>query len=248
MNAALAAGATLVAIGFGLATLDRWLRRRRAHELAWTISFAIFAVGGLALWWAESHGWNTPTFRVFFLAGAVLNVPWLGLGTVYLLFGQAWGHRVRAWLIWFSGLATGIILSAPTKIAVEGGELPQGSEVFGLAPRLLAGIGSAVPATLIIAGALWSAYRVLRGKVPALHADAHRSVALPRRLAIGNVLIAIGSIVLSLSGALAGRLGKDRAFAVTLLVGIVLLFVAFLVASSGTSRRLNPVALGQRAA
>ena len=100
VNAALAAGATLVAIGFGLATLDRWLRRRRAHELAWTISFAIFAVGGLALWWAESHGWNTPTFRVFFLAGAVLNVPWLGLGTVYLLFGQAWGHRVRAWLIW----------------------------------------------------------------------------------------------------------------------------------------------------
>jgi hypothetical protein len=34
------------------------------------------------------------------------------------------------------------------------------------------------------------------------------------------------------SGTLAGRLGKDRAFAVTLLVGIVVLFAGFLVSPS----------------
>jgi len=44
----------------------------------------------------------------------------------------------------------------------------------------------------------------------------------------------------------AGRLGKDRAFAVTLLIGIAVLFVGFLVAS--TTPRRTPVALRQRAA
>lgn len=88
MNAALAAAATLVAVAFALSTLDRWLRRRRPHELAWTVSLALFAVGSMALWWAESNGWGIGAFRIFYMAGAVLNVPWLALGTVYLLAGQ----------------------------------------------------------------------------------------------------------------------------------------------------------------
>jgi uncharacterized membrane protein YjjB (DUF3815 family) len=61
-------------------------------------------------------------------------------------------------------------------------------------------------------------------------------VISPRRLAIGNVLIATGTIVLSASGTLAGRLGKDRAFAVTLLAGVIVLFAGFLVASNSTRR------------
>lgn len=247
-NAALAAAATLVASAFALSTLDRYLRRRRAHEMAWTISLSFFALGGFALWWAESHGWGTATFRVFFLAGAVLNVPWLALGTVYLLAGQVWGDRLRLWLIALSGVATGVVLSAPTTIAVSGTDLPKGSEVFGVAPRVLAAVGSGVPALVIIGGALWSAWRVARGQVPALGAGAKRSVSLPKRLAVGNVLIAVGTLVLSASGTVAGRLGKDRAFALTLLVGICILFAGFLVASSGTTRRLGLAVSDQRAA
>jgi len=241
LNAGLAAAATLVAVAFGLSTLDRWQRRRREHELAWTISLGLFALGGLALWWAEAHGWGTADFRLFFLAGAVLNVPWLALGTVYLLFGKMWGDRVRTWLIALSGLAVGVVCFSPTKSPVSGTELPQGSEVFGVAPRILAAVGSGVPALVIIVGALWSAYRVARGGVPAFGSGAQRAVSLPRRLALGNVLIAAGTLVLSASGTLAGRLGKDRAFAITLVIGIVVLFAGFLVASSGTSRRLMPV-------
>ena len=234
-NASLAAAATLVAVAFGFSTLDRWMRRGREHELAWTIALAFFAAGGMSLWWAESHGWGTAIFRLFFLTGAVLDVPWLALGTVYLLAGRAWGNRVRTWLIALSGLATGMILFAPTKTAVSGTELPQGSEVFGVGPRILAAVGSGVPAMVIIVGAIWSAVRVVRGRVPALGAAAQRTVSLPKRLAFGNVLIAAGTIVLSASGTVAGRLGKDRAFAVTLFVGVAILFAGFLVASSGAT-------------
>ena len=234
MNAALAAAASLVAVAFCLSTLDRWLRRRRPHELAWTVSLALFALGSLALWWAESAGWGLGSFRVFYLAGAVLNVPWLALGTVYLLAGERVGDRVRWWLVFLSGLTVGIVGFAPTKVGVSGGELPTGKEVFGVAPRVLAAVGSGVAALVIIVGALWSAWRVLRGRNPSL--GAQRSVPAPRRLVWGNVLIAVGTLVLSGSGSLAGRLGKDRAFAVTLLVGIVILFAGFLVASATRPR------------
>jgi hypothetical protein len=236
MNAALAAAATLVAGAFGLSTLDRWLRRRRPHELAWSVALALFAVGSAALWWAESHRWTTPTFRVFYLAGAVLNVPWLALGTVYLLAGARAGDRVRAWLVWLSGLATGVVLFAPTRVAATGDELPTGRDVFGVGPRVLAAVGSGVAAVVIIAGALWSGWRVARGRVPALGRSG-RAVPSPRRLVAGNLLIAAGTIVLSASGTLAGRLGKDRAFAVTLLAGVVVLFAGFLVASVATRAR-----------
>ena len=248
LNAALAAAATLIAVAFALSTLDRYLRRRRPHELAWTVSLWLFAVGGLALWWAEAHGWGTPTFRVFYLAGAVLNVAWLALGTVYLLAGAQWGHAVRTWLIGLSGFATGVVLFAPTKIAVSGTDLPQGSEVFGVPPRILAAVGSGVPALVIIGGALWSAWRLWRGRLPAIGRGAQRTISAPGRLVAGNLLIAAGTLELSASGTLAARLGKDRAFAVTLLIGVVILFAGFLVASSGANRRIASAESEQRAA
>ena len=110
---ALAAGATWVAVAFALSTLDRWLRRRRPQELAWSISLALFALGSAALWWGMARGWSAASFRVFYLAGAILNVPWLALGTVYLLWGDQIGHRVRTALVFASGLAVGVMLSAP---------------------------------------------------------------------------------------------------------------------------------------
>jgi hypothetical protein len=66
---------------------------------------------------------------------------------------------------------------------------------------------------------------------------ARRTALRPGLLALGNALIAFGAIILSASGTLAGRLGKDQAFAVTLVVGIVVLFAGFVVASNAVSAR-----------
>lgn len=234
-NTALAAASGLVSLAFGLSTLDRWLRRRRPHELAWTVAMGLFFVAAMSLWWAEARGWSTASFRMFFAFGAVVNVPWLALGTVYLLAGRRTGDAVMRFLLLFSGFAVGVVLTAPVRGAVDPGTLPTGKEHFGALPRVLAAVGSSVPAIVIFGGALWSAWRVVRGSVPAITASAVRNVSAPRRLAAGNVLVAAGAAVLSASGSLAGRLGEDTAFAVTLAVGVSVLFAGFLVASSGAS-------------
>ena len=246
INSGLAGASTLIACAFTLSTFDRWLRRRQPHELAWTVAMALFAVGSGALWWAESAGWNLMAFRIFFLVGAVLNVSWLALGTMYLLVGLRAGNIARNWLVWLSGFATGVVLIAPTKSQIVSTEFPAGREIFGVAPRILAAVGSGVPAMFIIVGALWSAWRVTRKQNPATAKSITRTVTSPKRLAGGNVLIAVGTVVLSASGTLAGRLGQDRAFAITLLCGVSILFSGFLVASNSTlnassaTKRLHP--------
>jgi hypothetical protein len=231
LDAALAGGAVLVAAAFALTAFDRWHRRGTPHDHAFGVSMTLFALGALAFWWAGALGWSMPAFRVFFLAGAVLNVAWLGLGNVYLVAGVRLGDRLRTWLLAASAFAVGVVAVAPTRREIGDGEFPAARELFGTLPRTLAAVGSGVPALFILGAALWSAARVMRGRAPAL-AGVARTASPTSRLALGNVLVAVGTLVLSASGTLAGRLGRERAFAVTLVVGVCLLFAGYLVAVS----------------
>ena len=69
--------------------------------------------------------------------------------------------------------------------------------------------------------------------------DWHPAFHIPKgmQLALGNVVIAAGTLVLSASGTFAGRVGKNKSFSITLLVGIVVLFAGFLIASTSTTAR-----------
>ncbi|MEZ5215159.1 MAG: hypothetical protein R2705_07405 [Ilumatobacteraceae bacterium] len=224
LDRALAAAATLVAAAFTLATWERWRLRRRPQELAWSVSLAWFTVGAGALWWGFARGWSTASFRTFYLAGAIVNVPWLALGTVYLQWGARIGDRVRTALIALTGLACGVMAEAPFRAVVPRDTLPEGRAVFGVWPRALAAVGSGVAAIVIFVGAVWSVVGFVRRR----SAPAHRVV--------GTVLIALGTAILSGSGALAGRVGADRAFVLTLLVGVVVLFAGFLSANGAPPR------------
>ena len=95
MVAGLAFLATAIATVFAQATGVRFTRNRKPHERAWTIALALFALASAALATGASTGWDHGTFRVFYLLGAVLCVPWLALGTVYLLAGPKVGHRAE---------------------------------------------------------------------------------------------------------------------------------------------------------
>ncbi len=235
-NATFAGAAALIAIAFALITFDRWHIRGQAHELVWTIAMILFAGGSFALWWAEATGWTLFVFKIFFVTGAVLNVAWLALGTIYLLTSTKIGDQVRAYLTCISAFAVGVVLMAPAKREIVDGEFPSARELFGVLPRVLAAVGSGVPALIIIFGALWSSFRVIRKTTPTISGSDVRIVLHPKRLALGNVLIATGTLVLSASGLVAGRLGKDRGFAVTLLIGLCILFAGFLVASNSARK------------
>ena len=232
LTTALAGSATLVAAAFALVVADRWHRRRQAHHGAWSIAMALFAVGSGALWWATATGWSSGVFRVFFTAGAVLNVSWLALGSLSLLAGERVARIGHVVLALFGAFAIGVMSVAPTRGEFFADQLPRARDHFGALPRVLAALGSGLPALVIFAGALWSIVRLARRRTPATGAAQRRVTISPRRLMMSNLLVAVGTLVLSASGSLAGRLGEERAFTVTLSVGVVILFAGFLTASA----------------
>jgi len=239
MSTALAATATLLALAFALLTAERYLARRRRHELMWTIALTMFALGSLALWLGAAIGWGEWTFKAFYLFGAVLNVPFLALGTVYLLASRRTGDNTTAVVSLLAAFAAGIVVAAPMATVAEADVLPQGSAVFGVGPRVAAGVGSGVAATVIFGGAVWSAVRLLQGRRRSTTAAAP---TIPRgRLAAGNVLIALGTLVLSAGGLLNSVVGAMNAFAITLVIGIAVVFAGFLVTMAGGPPRSDPV-------
>lgn len=217
---ALAATATVLACLFAMATFQRAAAGRGPHQWAWTVALVCFAAASAALALGASTGWDDGTYKVFYLGGAILSVPWLALGTVFLLFGGDVGRRVRTGLVFFSGLALGAILLAAME-PVSGTEIPVGKDTFTQAlPRVLAAVASGLGATVVVVGALWSAVRLLgAADVPG------RS-----RLAAANGLVALGTLVLSSGGLVQGFVGHDEAFTLTLALGIAVIYGGFLVA------------------
>jgi hypothetical protein len=197
----------------------------------------LFAVGSFALWWATSAGWSDGVFRVFFTAGAVLNVSWLALGSVALLAGDRVAIPLRRILALLSAFAIGVMTVVPTKKDFVSTEFPQARDHFGVLPRVLAAVGSGVPALVIIVGALWSIARVVSKRSPALIGSRRTLSITAPRLVLSNAFVAVGTTVLSASGSLAGRLGEEQAFTVTLSFGVVILFVGFMIPTTSASTR-----------
>ena len=217
MTTALAAAALLFACAFGASTYERWLVRRSPQLAAWTIALVMFALGAGALAWGSAWGWTGGSFRVFFAFGAVLNVPFLALGQLYVqVRNRRLVDRIATGLRVVAGFACGVVLVSPLRGPIPADTLPQGSEVFGPWPRALAAGGSGLGATIVFAGAVIGVWRLWRAQ---------------RRRAGGLAMIALGTAILSASGLLNSALGQMRAFSVTLTIGIAVLFAGFLVSS-----------------
>ena len=234
MSAALAAAATLVALAFGAATFERFLDRRaagagaprsNAPELAWSVSLGIFAIASAGLWTGASVGWNPASFRVFYGFGAIVVVPVLALGTVYLLAGRRAGHITAVAVALLGAWSLGVMTTVGVDPAVRAygtGDIPRGSEVLGALPRVLAAVASGLGATVLLAGAVVSAVRLARRRTT-------------RRLALANALIALGTLILSAGGLFNSALGEMDAFSLSLVAGIGVMFAGFLLTSPSIS-------------
>src|SRR4051812_31249534 len=105
VQTAAAVGAALVALAFAMSTFERWLASGRRHELAWSASLLMFGLASAALAAGAAAGWNGALLRLFYFFGAIANVPFLALGTIYLLAGPRRGDRCAAGVALFTAFA-----------------------------------------------------------------------------------------------------------------------------------------------
>jgi uncharacterized membrane protein YhdT len=170
--------------------------------------FAAAAVAGAL---ARTAGATETEYRVFYLFGAILNVAWLALGTLYLL-----APRIARWALWvvlaLSVVAAFAVFTSPVDLtaAVDTGKGFGDSPL----PRILAGIGSGIGSVVLVGGALWSAWVFLRRR--------HEG-----RRALGNVIIAVGVLVAA-AGGTAAFTGASGVVEWTNFAGVTLIFIGFL--------------------
>ncbi|GAC1695062.1 MAG: hypothetical protein NVS9B6_00090 [Candidatus Limnocylindrales bacterium] len=208
----LAVLATAVSALFAAVVLGQYLRQRKPYQLVWGVGLFLFALAAAAGALARSSGVNATEYRVFYLFGAILNVAWLGLGTIYLLARRRWATGALFAVILLSVVSTVAVFSAPVDLAaaVDSGRGFQDAPL----PRILAGIGSGVGSIVLIGGALWSAWVFLRRR--------HNG-----RRALANVIIAVGVLIVA-AGGTATFTGASGILELTNLVGISVMFAGFL--------------------
>jgi MFS family permease len=218
--------AALVALAFAVHLFVRSGRRRTWHEAVWGLAMLMFALASGALALGVLDGWSTGEFRVYWLFGAVLNVPYLALGEAYLLVRQRWAaHALLALLLAATAWASAEVRTAPLHSDVlRTEEFFAGREVLGEdAPaRTLAFVYSYTGTAVLVLGILWSALS-MRGR-PEL-----------RGRFWGTLLIAAGALVVAGGSAFAAA-GSFAGFSVTLAVGVAVMYWGFLTATAPRAR------------
>ena len=149
MDSALALVAALAASFFAF---DLWLdyrRRPRPHIAAYGTGMTMFAIATWAFFLGITFGWTGPLYRVFYLFGAILNIPFLALGSMFLVVGKRSGHVMAIALGAFTAISTTLTATVPFANPLPETGVPHDVFASGFGPRLFAILGGAMGATIL---------------------------------------------------------------------------------------------------
>ena len=242
--------AAAVSTVFAFLLLRQYGKKRKIQQLAWGVSMAMFAVASFVVMYGTSQGWDATSYRVFYLFGAMLNVPWLALGSVALFnkreltmvalvivlvisifgfFKVVSSHPCEA-ITGPSGAKTCV---AATNVSAENrifgrNNIPSGSDVWhkDSSVRALA-IWYSTIAYVIVVGISVLSSRPRKGVVP------------PKERVRANLLISVGVTIVAIGSTALVRYGRGAAFSITLAIGVTVMFVGFLLASRAPRHRVE---------
>jgi uncharacterized membrane protein (UPF0136 family) len=217
--------AAAVAFVFAVLLARQYVERRRSPHLLWAIALLMYAAASLAVAIGALNGWSRLAFQVYWVFGAVLNVPFLAAGELQLLVrNRTVEVAIDVVLVFLIAYSISVVQGATYDAVALAQELPSGKHVFGVGtpahqlPQLIS-----IPSYLIlVVGALWSAW-TMRGR-PEL-----------KDRFMGTLMIVLGATIIAGFGSAFAAAGNLAPFSVSLLIGIALMFWGFLRASKPTS-------------
>lgn len=208
--------AAATAASFFAVDLWRGYRRRpRPHIAAYGAGMTMFALATWALFIGVTFGWTGGAYRTFFLFGAVLNIPFLALGSMFLVVGRRSGHAMTIFLGALTAISTTLTLTVAFQHELPIGGVPHDIFATGFGPRLFAAIGGGTGATILMVLAAVSLVRFWKKS---------------RHLVWGNALILAGTGAAA-SGGTVLAFGEATWFALSLLVAVSLIWAGYRVAS-----------------
>lgn len=167
----------------------------RARRYAWAAGLASFAAACAAMAWGAAHGWDAPAFRVYYLAGALLSAPLLGLGSLSLA-GKRWAGALG---LAYAGLAVGIAAAMPVHGSFSGTQVPHAQDHVDTFARVVAITASSLGSlAVVIVAVLTSRRRPLSNAliVAAVAAAAGASALTQTAVAAAAACFALASVLL----------------------------------------------------
>lgn len=205
---------TILAVPFALEIYRRYREHpERLHLLWWAIGIATYGVGTFTEATTTLVGWNEPTFRAWYISGALLGGAPLAQGTVYLLLGKRTAHILTTLLIAYVVIASVFVVLSPIDYAQVEAHRLTGRVLQWQWVRAFSPIVNLYAVVFLIGGAILSALRYSTNP-----ATRHRVYA--------NVLIATGAILPGIGGT-ATRMGYVEVLYVTELAGLLLTWMGY---------------------
>jgi hypothetical protein len=213
--------AAVLSFVFAGSLARRWRQRRRGYEVLWALSLVMYGVASLAMAVGLLSGWSELTYRLFWLFGAVLNVPYLAQGELMLVSRRRW--LISAFMVVLvvgTVAAVWAVFSAAVDPAVLESSWPRGIKAFGDdSPAYRMAQVFSYPAYIyLVAASVWSAVK-MRG-----HPDL-------KNRSVGTILIAVGATVVAIGSGFGAVLDAAWLFSASLAVGMAIMFGGFLRAS-----------------
>jgi len=203
VEALLAFAAALLSLRLAAMLAAHWRDRRRPELAAWSAALLAYAAASGALAWGAAAGWDSRSFRVYYLFGGLLTAPLLGVGSL-LLYG--W-RRIAGPALVYVGLAVGIAISVPVH-GIFGGDIPAAQDHLDFLPARLVAVVANIAGTLAVVAV---------------------ALVTIRRRPLGNGLILAGVAVAAAGTALSG-LGAAKT-AVFVAIAALLLYGGFTASS-----------------
>ena len=220
-NYFLLAGSIIAAVFFVL-LLVQYLRRRKTHQLIWSVAVALYFIAFLLEFLSspELVGGDVWMYKLFYVLSAPL-VGLFGVGSLYLLTHKPWGKYFLFYVVItsFAMIAAGLTATVDEGMlasedfegfeTIAGGAMPQYVRV--ISPLLT------VPGGLFLIG----------GAVYSFWLDRTKKY---------NLIIALGGLFPFFGGALS-RVGMYTLFFAFDVIGALLLFVGFLLSMEYIKKR-----------
>jgi hypothetical protein len=214
--------AALVALAFAVLLLRSLFRRPSGEKALWAAGFALFGLAAACEAVAQRAGWSPGLFRMYYLAGGVLTVAYLGGGSAWLLLPKRGRDVLLGGLLAATAAAVVTVALAPVSstvlAATAHGRPPANSALGGHAFLWAIALNSF--GTLFLVGG--SLYSILR-----------------RRRVRPNVWIGAGALIVALATGLSRADSYAFVYAGQLL-GIALMFSGFAFVGKKPAPRPQP--------
>jgi|GEM_PF-478378 len=213
--------------------VDQHILKPRPYKLVWAIGLGVYGIAAITQLCATLGHWTTIEYRIWYLTGAILAAPYLGMGTVYLLAPRRWADRLMTPVVIFTIYSVLRVLTvrlvprtnwlpsnmsldhwlliAPNSAVVNAGSHPlMPTDIVGVIIFL-----NSVGAFALVGGAAWSAWRFYKTRQN-----------LPRLLSM--LCLVVGGLAPTAAGSLT-KFGISDTFFLLTFIGALFILAGYLI-------------------